>query len=73
MTAIPSMPERTGVCPACGKRRKLTKDGKLPSHGYAIPVSARAVRVVGQGQVVRPCPGEDPKPGTVQEAGSKND
>lgn len=69
------MSERTGACPACSKRRKLTRDGKLPAHGFTIPVSARAVRVVGGGSVTRPCPGagEDPKSGTVQEKGSKDD
>lgn len=54
-----------GLCPDCGRLRRLEGDGALAFHHVSIAVSRRAVRSVGAGRVRRRCPGSGKAPRRV--------
>jgi hypothetical protein len=49
-------------CRFCGRLVKVRDDGRLAKHSIRIPVSRRATRTVGRGQVTRPCSGSGTVP-----------
>jgi hypothetical protein len=51
-----------GLCDVCARTRRLDPHGHVATHYLTIPVSARAVRDVGAGQVRRRCPGSGKPP-----------
>jgi hypothetical protein len=53
---------RLGTCDGCAGLKRLRDDGTVSTHYFAIPVSRRAVRTVGAGQVRRRCPGSEKPP-----------
>ena len=57
---------KVGTCEGCAGLKRLREDGTIPLHMIGIPVSARAVRSVGQGRVRRRCPGSLKPPRRVE-------
>ena len=49
----------TARCPACRRQVQVRADGRLIVHHVTLPVSARAVRLLGAGSVKRRCSGSE--------------
>ena len=46
-------------CPNCRRQVQVRADGRLAVHYLTLPVSARAVRLLGAGSVKRRCSGSE--------------